>query len=818
MKKFAVIFFLIFITCFGVYGQQNFDKEKIIEPLTSFFKLPRETIFLHLNKSTYVTGEDLWFKGYIYNRRKDTVFYETSNVYVGLYDSLGIQIDKKLFLAKNGYVKGSFALDSTLTSGDYYMKASTNWMKNFNEEGAFIQKITILNESPLPSANNKVTQYDVQFMPEGGNFIAGTQNTLAVKVLNNLGQGVNINKGIIKNNKGDVITDFVTSPYGHGKFDLTSETNTRYYATLTFNDGKEKTYPLPLPQAEGITINIAYTGEDTDDMFVTFRTNAATYAKIENKPFYLIIHRDGLARKIDVVFEKGKLESSYLIAKDLLHKGMNIFTLLDENGAPILERLFFNARSVNFKQVDINIASVNKDTLWFSARIPGAPKVLQNLSISVLPETTISYQHRDNIYSTFHLKPYVKGVIENAVYYFRNITPKKLYELDLLLLTQGWSKYDWNVITTSPPKQKYIFERGIFLKGGMNMEIGAKSQVLMHATKNHSSQTVDLSVPNNTFSIKDFFPENGEKLTFSISKKNGDLVRPNMYLNLTSENQKDRLKNTWAYSGLYSNPVTKAGEKKETIPTFILPDNTIALEEVVITKDEWQKKPEDDVFVPKIYRNRLLRVTKNVAFQYPLVTDLIQSRGYEVFIGPLGVDILNRLTQSFSLGAENSGRARPIIYFDDMRLIGQEEFSNFLYNLPTSQIHSIFIDKSGSSEGVRGAGGVIRIYTNRDEILPFAHDGEKKEPVFTYEVKNGFEQNKKYYVPKYTSYQSRVFEEYGVIYWLPEVLINKKGEASFTIPNIGIKNMTFFIEGMGDDGSLYSTVKTLSVSSGNMIP
>ena len=55
-----------------------------------------------------------------------------------------------------------------------------------------------------------------------------------------------------------------------------------------------------------------------------------------------------------------------------------------------------------------------------------------------------------NIEAAFLLTPYLKGYIEKPSYYFNNTDRKKLIELDLLLLTQGWSKYDWNDIFYSP--------------------------------------------------------------------------------------------------------------------------------------------------------------------------------------------------------------------------------------------------------------------------------------------------------------------------------------------------------------------------------
>ena len=45
---------------------------------------------------------------------------------------------------------------------------------------------------------------------------------------------------------------------------------------------------------------------------------------------------------------------------------------------------------------------------------------------------------------------------------------KKLIELDLLLLTQGWSKYDWKDVFYTPITYQYESENGITLYGVLN--------------------------------------------------------------------------------------------------------------------------------------------------------------------------------------------------------------------------------------------------------------------------------------------------------------------------------------------------------------
>jgi len=76
------------------------------------------------------------------------------------------------------------------------------------------------------------------------------------------------------------------------------------------------------------------------------------------------------------------------------------------------------------------------------------------VSIAVLT-TTQSYNHAHNSFSSTYLKPYIKDFIENPSYYFKNNKVNTRQNLDLLLITQGWSKYNWttNLIMTKVRNQ-----------------------------------------------------------------------------------------------------------------------------------------------------------------------------------------------------------------------------------------------------------------------------------------------------------------------------------------------------------------------------
>ena len=150
-----------------------------------------------------------------------------------------------------------------------------------------------------------------------------------------------------------------------------------------------------------------------------------------------------------------------------------------------------------------------------------------NMSISVLPSETKSYNQDHTIVSAFYLKPYLKGTIENPQYYFSNISRKKKFELDVLLLTQGWSRYSWDNIFISQPKPSFDFENGIAVNGFINKKVEKISSLLLYPTKKNKSTFINID-NEGKFNLKNFYPEVNEEIRFSYYGKKGKMKRPNL--------------------------------------------------------------------------------------------------------------------------------------------------------------------------------------------------------------------------------------------------------------------------------------------------
>jgi len=106
-------------------------------------ELPTEKIFLHLDRPNYMQGDTIWFKAYLwhgYDQIPDTL---SGVLYVDLISPKGRVVLKRKLLIQKGTAHGDFILDSTITSGSYYLRAYTRLMYESAIGEPFEQTLTI---------------------------------------------------------------------------------------------------------------------------------------------------------------------------------------------------------------------------------------------------------------------------------------------------------------------------------------------------------------------------------------------------------------------------------------------------------------------------------------------------------------------------------------------------------------------------------------------------------------------------------------------------------------------------------------------------
>lgn len=762
------------------------DDQYLFSTFKEYTKLPREICYTHLNKTTLIKGEDLGFTVYLFDKYSKKISTSTTNVYCTLENQKGEVVKSALLLASNGVASNVFEIDSLFTSGNYVFKSYTNWMKNFQEENYFVQDLKIIDpehSDEITKATN-ASSFDIQFLPEGGHMVNDISNNVGVIVKDQQGYGVGDVSGTITDAQGTELTNFKTNAFGIAKFIFTPKSQNSY-TTIVRHESYSQNAELPTAEPLGINLSLTDLG---DKIMLMLRTNEQTHNQIKEDPYKISIHNGSQIKVFDVSFAE-KTEIPLIIKNENLYVGINIITLFDKNNSPILERQFFNYNGLPLLYSSETIVTKDRDSLGIRIPIKNInPKEFNNFSVSVLPSGTQTYNNHQNILSQIFLKSYLKGYIENSGYYFTDIDREKRYNLDLLLLTQGWSSYNWNSIFKHPPTAQFEFETGISFVAKINR--ATSKQFIIYPLNNSETFTVDVPDGKSAFDVKGLLPMGDERLAIASVDKRNKAEKPNLYLQFTPS----KIPSLTNFTKLLPLKEKTYFVSNTSEPLLYATGRTIeALDEVVINAEK--KKEKIDKI--KSRNNGTIDVLTDAIRDSNIdFAAYISSKGYSVSQsgGNLSIKNLRRTTLQ-------SGGSAPIIYLDNQRL---SDFS-ILANYTMEQVDYVIIDKSGLGEGIRGANGVIKIFTNPQLIFKNSATNEVSQII---DIPLTFKEDKKFYVPLYPAYQTDFFEHFGVIDWMPKLNVDPQGNLNFKIAP-KTREIKLFIEGIANDGSFISEIKTI---------
>lgn len=791
MKKVTLIIFIIISQ--NLLSQNN---PRVETSYPEYFKYPRESFFMHLNKTSFLQGEEVWFKVYRYNKTQKNKSDFPSNVYVSIYDENGKQLQNKVLFSENGTAYGNFNIDSTFTSKNYYVKAYSSWSKNFTENESFIQKIKILTIEDFEDDNSEIS-YDIQFLPESGHFINNTKNCVGFKVIDDKGLGVKAQIAIT-DSEGYEITSKESNHLGMGKFFITPRNNETYTVEVKIDDFTVASKTLPKAEESGITMSI--NNESNKEIILSFYTNNNTFSKIKNEKFKLAIHRDGMMKTLPFFFDN-KPRKSIALDKSVLLDGINIFTLFDSKGTPICERMAFKPFEITQDNVFISQQKKDTDSITFS--IYQSKSENANLSISILPRNNLSYNTNHNIISAFLLKPYVKGFVESPKYYFTNTNKQKENDLDLLLLTQGWSKYDWkNIFNNSLKNKEFINKNGITLTGNIVGNHAEMDSLYLYPTTFYPSQFISLK-NGSQFKIPNFLIRQNEVLKFAYVNKKMQLLKPNIDLKYELEPLND---STITLKDLKLNDYYFSDDTQGNLNPMYT--NTQTLDEIELVGRKKREKIKYESF-SRSFKKNTTYINEQEGFTYPSVTDYIRSHGYNVSLNFGKVDVKSRIPLSLGRGDGSKDiYPSPSIFIDDVLL---QDFT-ILYELPTANIEKIYVDKAGLGQGLNeGAAGVIRIYLKQRSVFDIEKASENVSTYFVSAPKIGFSEKKSFYIPLYSSYQSSTFKNQGTIGWFPDVELKQNVSNSLKVLNTSTQDITFYVEGINNEGQFISKILPLKI-------
>ena len=449
---------------------------------------PQEKVYLHFDNTGYFKGETIRFKAYV--KRMDTGRPSaiSSVLYVELVNPIGDVCERRTLKIENGEAEGDIKLDSIVgASGFYEVRAFTRYMTNWGTPAVFSRVFPIFNKPKvegnysnavidkvsfrhrLPNTrvdeNGKVaesttdmTLNSVKFYPEGGDLVRGLTSRVAVAVSNREGKHLAV-KGNLLNAQKQKIGTVETDETGRGVFEVAPmPADGAMYVQLPDEKGKMKDYQLPEAKQEGCVLTL----DMMDDTEVKATIHATT--GIQGRLLGFVLMHNGSILACDTMTAQPVMEKTF--ERLSLPGGVSQFTLFDSNGQILAERLFFL----------MPYTSVSDSIYVTTAMRSLSPCCKIELELQAAPNSSISFSAMDaasmtngkegNMRTWMLLSSEVSGYIDSPDYYFEADDSEHRRAADLLMMIQGWRRYDWQLMSGQKVLEKVEpNEDGLYIFG-----------------------------------------------------------------------------------------------------------------------------------------------------------------------------------------------------------------------------------------------------------------------------------------------------------------------------------------------------------------
>lgn len=334
----------------------------------------------------------------------------------------------------------------------------------------------------VPLSINRNQNIDVQFLPEGGNLVAGLKSIVGFKAIAEDGRGTPV-LGSIYDGKGNEIVSFAAIHNGMGSFEFTPKAGEVYTARLS--QPVTKSFGLPKISATGTVMHI--TNNEQDESLKISLAGMNTLAA--DSTCYLI----GASRGVVYYSQKiAAAQPEITVAKKLFPSGIARFTLF-KGMQPLNERAVFidNNDQLKINVISNKAAYLKRDSVGLEIEVKdksGSP-VKGSFSMAVTDDSQVKADSLgDNgIAANLLLNADLRGHVESPGYYINRKDKQAWQALDNLMLTQGWTGYDWKDVFTPGKQPKFEAEREFKITGRVtdlfNKPVKAGFSVLISSQK-----------------------------------------------------------------------------------------------------------------------------------------------------------------------------------------------------------------------------------------------------------------------------------------------------------------------------------------------
>ena len=787
MKQLIATVFVFFLSI-SFSRAQNFEKN--LQTYANNFT--EERIYLHFDKPAYAPGETIWFKLYM----MQTIFPadQSKTVYIDWTDPNGKLLIHTISPVQDGTAMGQFEIPANYKGQYIHAKAYTKWMLNFDSSFLYNKDLRVLSDSVrFPSQN--IIKPELVFFPEGGNLVAGVNNKIAFKANDQYGRPVKI-KGEIKRANGEVVEHLKEVHDGMGYFFVIPNEGEKFTAYWQDEKGTQHKTALPDVSNSGVSMQVAVTGTKRNFLVSVSPQSISTIKKVHilgteyQQPVF------NISKDVSAAGLVGGI-----IPTESLPAGILTITVFDNDWKPLAERItFVNNEDYDFhptmtvKHWGLNKRAKNE----IEIEVPDS--ITANLSVAVT-DAAIGEDTSNNIISHLLLTGELKGKINNAAYYFMNNSDSLLQQLDLVMLTNGWRRIDWQKLVAGEfPEIKYRRDTSyLSLSGKIYGATPTQLELANHITllvnkKNSGTQVFTVPVkPDGSFTDPSLILFDTAKIYYQLGKNNGlDDVSVQFLIDKLSPFSQNA-----KATGIYSNHAadTTGYDYHIHLNDALERELQFYQGKVLSTVTVKGKSKSTVEEMDKRYTSGLF--SGGDAREFDLINDPFAHTSLDIFQylrGKVAGLQINTTTDPPTLSWRGG---TPQLFMDEMPAT-----PDLISSVPVADVAYVKVFQPpfiGAAGG--GAGGAIAIYTRKG-------GDEKEEPGkgLSNNTVSGYTLIRQFYSPDYDSFneENEKKDLRTTLYWNPSVVTSPgKNKVLLKFYNNDItQSFRVIIEGMSKDGRL----------------
>ena len=751
---------LLLLPSAGYLFAQN-KAEQALQTLSE--KYPQEKVYLLYNKENYVAGENMWFNAFVFEGYNRSVI--STSLTLELYNSKKTLINRKNIPLFDGEGQGSFALPDSLPEGLYYVRGYTQWMLNFDEAFQYMHSFALYNTtSPQKLVPDSLAAWNASAFPEGGSFIEGLNNKVAVRLSSAGVLPENWNGYVIDAAKpSEKIASFTALDRNVAIFSLVPEKNKKYQVVVQDKKGKKQTITLPAAETSGVSIKVN-------------STNTAIFYSLQFKNLpadakgYKIIGTMNNILVYKANINKITPEIASSIPADKLINGVLRLTVFDGSEKVVAERLCF------VQPQQLHVGRPSFPPLYLSNTPRGvngfdlmADSNYLKYTVLVMDGGVNDYLSNDNILTSLWLTSDFTSRIDAPGRYFD--TDADPMALDALLISEQWKRFDWAEVTAGKfPEIRFTPEPYISYKGTVYGGGGIVANETVNLIFYFADSTTQLNQvttdSKGVFELKNLIFEEPLKVYYQVNDKKvaprdvtvtfeslnkvvpyKDPLPPGGYM-LVKRPPNDKLPADIARAVINRNNQKDADEKVKT------------LEEVkIVAQSKSNKQKLNEQLSSGMFRSMNEDVFDLVnenqeAMSYQNILQWLQGRVAGLQIQMQGGDYIPIIRGS-----------RVQLYLDEMPVD-----PSAISGMSVSNIAMVKVIKSGFVGGIGGGGGgAVAIYTRRGDTQAA---NAQKPPSLNNSVLAGYDKVLPFYKPDYNdaTYKRIEKDSRDVLYWNPAVL------------------------------------------------